>query len=53
MKLEDILKGSAYDLTVFAKYPHHIEALQKAITTRMSRKKMTPFVTCLIRDKEI
>ena len=39
MKLEDILNESPYDLTVFKKYPHHIEALEKAITTRMSRKK--------------
>ena len=53
MKLEDILKGSPYDLDVFAKYPHHIAALEEAITTRMSRKKMTPFVTCYIRKKEI
>ena len=53
MKLEDILKGSPYDLAVFKKYPHHIAALEATITTRMSRKKMTPFVVCLIRKKEI
>ena len=53
MKLNEILSGSAYDLAVFTKYPHHIDDLENAISSRISRKKLTPFVTCYVRNKEI
>lgn len=52
MTLHEILSGSPYDLAVFAKYPHHIEALESEITTRMSRKKLTPFVTCYVCQRK-
>ena len=53
MKLNEILKGSAYDLAVFNKYPHHITELEESISIRKKRGKNLPFVTCYIRNNEI
>ena len=49
--ISKLLKDSAYRLNQFE--VKKIQALEKSITTRDSRGKPTPYVTCLIRNKEI
>ena len=49
--LSELLKDSAYRLNQFE--AKKIQTLEKSITTRDSRGKPTPYVTCLIRNKEI
>ena len=46
-KLETILRDSNYTLSIFDKA--EVRALEKRIT----EKKDKPYITCLIRDKEI
>ena len=51
MNLSDILKDSNYKLTQFT--DEQEQALEEKITTRENRGKMTPYVTCLVRKKEV
>ena len=49
--LQTILKDSEYHLGLFS--PDDIDILRKKITLRDYRGKQTPFVNCIVRDKEI
>ncbi|AEB83367.1 type I restriction enzyme HsdR N-terminal domain-containing protein [Alicycliphilus denitrificans] len=49
--LEALLKDSAYKLGQFK--PAHINALQAAISLKDTAKKLTPYVTCLVRGKPV
>lgn len=55
MVQEDIiqatLKDSSYHLSLFSK--EEIDALRKKIVVKESKGKKTPYVTCIIRDKDI
>jgi len=51
MKIENILKDSNYELTLFK--DEDIKELENSIIVKKHRGKDTPFVKCLIRDKEI
>ncbi|MFZ2727735.1 MAG: N-6 DNA methylase, partial [Methylococcaceae bacterium] len=51
MTLEQLLKDSAYKLTQFS--PAQIQTLENSIIEKETRGKITPYVICLIRDKEI
>lgn len=50
-KLETILKDSAYKLAQFS--PNEIAAVEEKIYYKVSRGKDTPFIKCLIREREI
>jgi hypothetical protein len=45
--LEALLKDSAYKLSQFK--PEHIIGLEAAISLKETAKKLTPYVTCLVR----
>ena len=47
----DLLKDSAYKLTQFSQ--EQIQTLENSIIEKETRGKITPYVMCLIRDKEI
>ena len=49
--LTELLKDSAYKLSQFK--PEQIAALEASITFSDSGKKLTPYVTCLVRGKPI
>lgn len=49
--LQDILKDSNYHLSLFS--AEEIEALRAEIIIRETRGKGTPFVLCIVREKEI
>jgi len=49
--LATLLKDSAYKLTQFN--PAQIQALENSITVKDTRGKAAPYVTCLVRGKEI
>ncbi len=51
MNLSELLKDSAYKLTQFK--PAQIAALEASITLKDSAKASTPYVTCLVRGKQI
>jgi type I restriction enzyme M protein len=51
MTLNEILKDSAYKLTQFT--PAQIQTLENSIIVKDTRGKATPYVTCLVRNKEI
>lgn len=51
MTLSDILKDSNYKLTQFS--ISQIEKLEKSIVLKETRGKTVPFITCLVRRKEI
>lgn len=51
MTLNDILKNSAYKLTQFT--AAQIQTLESGIVVKDTRGKATPYVTCLVRNKEI
>lgn len=51
MTLAEILRDSAYKLTQFSE--DKIQALQQGINSKDIRGKLTPHVTCLVRNKEI
>ena len=54
MILADILHGSAWSLDLFSKHTKMVAELESKITIRTkSDGKQTPFIKCLIRDKEI
>lgn len=49
--LATILKDSNYHLGLFS--PEEIECLQKKVFTKKYRGKETPFLKCIVRDKDI
>ena len=49
--LNTLLKDSAYRLTQFS--ADKVQALESSITTKEIKGKLTPYVICLIRNKEI
>lgn len=49
--LGELLKDSAYKLTQFSN--EKIQMLEKSIIVKESREKPTPYINCLIRQKEI
>lgn len=49
--IQQILKDSNYHLSLFSE--DEIIALRKKIVIKESKSKKTPFVTCIIRDKDI
>lgn len=49
--LATLLKDSDYKLTQFK--PAQIEQLEKRIIIKESKGKVTPYITCLVRNKEI
>lgn len=51
MSLIQILQDSAYKLTQFK--PAQIAALESRITMKVTGKGLTPYVTCLVRNKSI
>lgn len=51
MKLSDILKDSPYKLTQFSK--EQIQRLDNNIVLKDNRGKQTPYVKCLVRNKDI
>ncbi|MGZ8226919.1 MAG: type I restriction enzyme HsdR N-terminal domain-containing protein [Methylococcaceae bacterium] len=51
LNLNEILKDSAYKLTQFS--TAQIQALESSITIKDTRGKPTPYVVCLVRNKEI
>lgn len=51
MTLADILKDSNYKLSQFS--VDKVKTLEESIVVKEYRKKDTPFVTCLVRKKEI
>jgi type I restriction enzyme M protein len=51
LTLNEILKDSAYKLTQFS--AAQIQALESSILVKEVRDKSTPYVTCLVRSKEI
>jgi type I restriction enzyme M protein len=51
MSLTQILQDSAYRLTQFK--PARIAALEAGITWKQTEKASTPYVTCLVRGKQI
>ncbi len=51
MLLSDILKDSNYKLTQFK--DHQIKQFEESITLKDIKGKLTPFVTCLVRKKEV
>lgn len=51
IKLSDLLRDSAYKLTQFK--PAQIQALEESITTKETGKATVPYVTCLVRGKQI
>ena len=51
MTLAEILRDSAYKLTQFS--DDKIQTLQQSIIVKDSRDKPTPYITCLVRNKEI
>ncbi|MCQ0113093.1 N-6 DNA methylase [Zhouia amylolytica] len=51
MTLTDILKDSNYKLTQFQ--PEQIERLEATIFTKEVRGKETPYIKCLVRNKDI
>ena len=51
LTLNEILKNSAYKLTQFC--AAQIQALESSIIVKDALDKVTPYVTCLVRGKEI
>ena len=51
LTLNEILKDSAYKLTQFS--TTQIQTLENSILVKEVRNKATPYVTCLVRGKEI
>ncbi|MCH5323241.1 MAG: N-6 DNA methylase [Helicobacter sp.] len=51
MKLKNILQDSHYSLDLFAK--DSIDKLESRIKSKETKQGLVPYVTCLIRDKEI
>ena len=51
MKLTDILKDSNYNLAQFNQ--EQIDRLEKGIDVKKVRGKQTPYIKCLVRDKNI
>lgn len=51
MKLKNILQDSHYSLDLFAK--DSINKLESRIKSKETKQGLVPYVTCLIRDKEI
>jgi len=51
MTLNELLKDSSYKLSQFS--AEQIQALENGITLKDTRGKATPYVTCLVRNKEI
>jgi len=49
--LQSILKESNYNLSLFS--DEEIEALRQKVFTKEVRGKETPFINCIVRDKEI
>lgn len=49
--LQSILKDSNYNLSLFS--DEEIEALRKKAFTKEARGKETPFINCIVRDKDI
>ncbi len=49
--IHTILKDSNYHLSLFTK--NEIEALRDKVFTKKARGKDSPFVTCIVRDKDI
>jgi type I restriction enzyme M protein len=49
--LQSILKDSNYNLSLFS--AEEIEALREKVFTKEARGKETPFINCVVRDKEI
>ena len=49
--LQTILKDSNYNLSLFS--DEEIEALRQKVFTKEARGKETPFIICIVRDKEI
>ncbi|MDD5275510.1 MAG: N-6 DNA methylase [Methylovulum sp.] len=51
LTLNELLKDSSYKLSQFS--PPQIQALENSITVKDTRGKATPYVTCLVRNKDI
>ena len=51
MKLNDILKNTSYEDTLFSK--DAIEAVESAIFTKTIKEVETPYIKCFIREKDI
>lgn len=49
--IQTILKDSNYDLALFS--VGEIESLRKVVFTKTTRGKETPFIKCIVRDKDI
>lgn len=49
--LADLLRDSNYKLTQFT--PARIKALEENVSIKSVRDKETPYIKCLLRDKEI
>lgn len=49
--IQATLKDSSYHLSLFSK--EEIDALRAKIIIKESKGKKTPYVTCIIRDKDI
>ena len=49
--IQNILKDSDYHLSLFEK--ENIDKLKKKITFKITKKNQTPYVRCIVRDKDI
>ena len=49
--IQQVLLGSRYDTCVFK--DHEIDALRDRVSMKTRRKRDVPFVTCIVRDKDI
>ncbi|MCP4091244.1 MAG: hypothetical protein GY746_15850 [Gammaproteobacteria bacterium] len=49
--IQTILKDSNYHLALFS--VSEIEALRKVVFTKTTRGKETPYIKCIVRDKDI
>lgn len=49
--IQEILKDSHYNLSLFS--IDEINALREKIFTKDARKKETPFVRCIVREKDV
>lgn len=49
--IQTALKDSSYNLSLFT--PAEIETLRNRVVIKESKGRKTPFVTCIIRDKDV
>ncbi|MCD8006644.1 MAG: N-6 DNA methylase [Oscillospiraceae bacterium] len=51
MKLNDIFKNTSYDYTLFSE--EAISAIESAVFMKLARNVETPYIKCLVREKDI